>query len=514
MKRTFLLLLTITSLLFATSCTTSDEEADTMLQLSETELSFSNEAGEETIIVSTDEENWSVIGSANWLDAVRNGNTFTITVKENKTTEARTGKIMVVAGKANAMVYIEQKAAKTYANIDNGVLGVNSHANKYVIDVDANSKEWDVTTDDDWFTVTPKPYKGELLIQVTENEDRVERTGKIILNIGGKLNKEIIIKQDGMMFFILPYAVIGDGIKEIKKFEKARGSELFMQPEGQNRYFWGFRTESELFSEIHYGIDGNKYVLSKVFIASRAVFDSEYANFMVYMEEKGFVEDTDGTFFSEELELKATIKLASLKPHILYQYAPKQVKPYPTFTKFPYGYTSWGMGKANIDKHEAENGGTLNDKASHIDNDPRYDFLYYDVVSNNDEAPQTRTYFVFKNEDLGYKVGLGQTAQYFYDNINLIAFQGKDGFFYLTAEFKALCEKEGFVFVGINPNGYIEYKNEKKQLGIRVFATIFDGDTQPSADLRVYTLDKATSGSYATTVEDAMPKKHLKKFGL
>ncbi len=515
MKRTFLLLLTITSLLFATSCTTSDEEASTMLQLSETEISFSNEAGEETITVSTDAENWSVIGSANWLDAVRNGNTFTVTVKENKTIEARTGKIMVVAGKANAMVYIEQKAAKTYANIDNGVLDVNFHANKYVVDVDANSKEWDVTTDNDWFTVTPKPYKGELLIQVTENESRVERAGKIILNIGGKLNKEITIQQDGMMFFILPYTVIGNGIKDIKKFEKARGSELFMQPEGANKFFWGFRTESELFNEIHYGIDNNKYVLSKVFIASRSMFDSEYANFMAYMTKQGFVEQNDGSFFSDELELKASINLSNTKPYVLYQYAPKQEKAYPTFTKFPYGYTGWGMGKTNIDVYEAEHGGTLNDKASSIDKKPDYDFLYYDVASNNDEAPQARTYFVFKTEKYGFKVGLGQTAQYFYDNINMVAFQGKDGFFYLTKEFKALCEKEGFVYVGINPRtSYIEYKNEKKQLGLRVFATVFEGDTKPSADLRVYTLDKATSSNYTTAVDNTMPKKYLKKFDL
>ncbi len=514
MKRTFLLLLTITSLLFATSCTTSDEEAGTMLQLSETEISFSSEAGEETITVSTNENNWAVIDTPDWLDAVRNGNTFTITVKENKTIEARTGKIVVVAGKANATVYVEQKAAMTYAKIDNGVLSVNQHKNEYVVDVDANTKEWEVVTDDNWFTVTPKPFKGELLIKVTENENRVERIGKVILNVGGNLNKEIIIKQDGMMFFILPYTKIGDGIKEIKSFEKARGSELFMQPEGANKYFWGFRTESEFFNEIHYGIDDNKYVLSKVFIASRSAFDSEYANFMAYMEEQGFVEENEGTFFSEDLELKATINLGNTKPHILYQYAPKQVKAYPTFTKFPYGYMGWGMGKANIDKYEAENGGTFNEKASNIDKDPRYDFLYYNVASNNDEAPQARTYFVFKNEDLGYKVGLGQTAQYFYDNINMIAFQGKDGFFYLTKEFKALCEQEGFVYVGINPNGYIEYKNEKKKLGIRVYATVFEGDTKPSADLRVYTLDKATSSSQAAAVANYMPKKQLKKFGL
>lgn len=486
MKKILLLILAMTSLLLSTRCT-NDEEENTTLQLSETDIVFTADKGEEDITVVTNREEWSVIGSAEWMEVNRNGSVFTVSVKKNTAVTSRKGKVLVVAGNANATLEVEQKGAKGYAFIESEVLNVNHHEGDYIIDIDANSKEWTVSTDANWFTVESKSFKGELKVSVQENEEREERTGKIFLTVG-RINKEIVVKQSGILFYLTPFTKIGAGIKEIKKFEKARGSDLVNQPDGRyNKFFWDFQTESPLFKKVRYGLEEDIYKLAVVYISSKNAFESESEGFKTYLKKNGFEAQNEIIYYNEKLELLATIKLEGETPHILYRYEAKQTQDYPTFTKFPSGYKGWNLDKDNIDLYEKKNGGKFNENVS-VDNPTLpYKYLYYDVTPSNNEQPIGRAYFVMKKKTNGVEPGLFETAQYF-KSINLAVFKGKDDNYYLTKEFKALCKKEGFKFLGLTANGRYKFINEKKGYGITIIGVQYEEFDFPVIDLHVFPL--------------------------
>ncbi len=504
MKRFFLGMLFLAGLFLATSCTTDEEDSATLV-LSETEFTLSSDSSEEDVLVTTNKDNWAVM-SSDWISTEKNGTSLTLLVEKNTSVDARKGKVVVIAGDANATIEVEQAGAKGNAVIGQEVLTINSHEGTHIVDVNANSKDWKVSTDVDWLTAEPKAFKGELVIKVEENKERVDRVAKITLNIAGS-NKEIVVKQQGVLYFIMPYTKIGSEIDAIKKFEAKRGSRLYEQPDEKNPYFWGFFTESVLFNKVRYGIDGGKYVLAYAYF-NKDLFDAERANFIEYLKKYGFVQENKSSFYSEDLELKAVMETTK----IVYSYSPRQDKAYPTFTKFPYGYRGWGLGRKNIDAYEKAHYGTFNEDASDSKPEVGYDYLVYDVNSTDKNDPNSRSYFVFTKKTEKYDKGLVQSAQYFED-MSLASFKGKDGLYHLTKEFKELCKNEGFVYVGQNDRGFHQFENEKKSLLMLMAMVHYQDEPKPLVDIRLSPLRKKAAAKNAYYVfSDNLPKERVYEY--
>ncbi len=118
MKKIFVMMLAITGLLFATSCSENQDEEATLM-LSEKSIDFkTNAKAEKSITVTTNQAEWSVIGSAEWIEAERNGDKLVIKVAKNETITARKGKVLVVAGNANATIEVKQSGVKGNAEIN------------------------------------------------------------------------------------------------------------------------------------------------------------------------------------------------------------------------------------------------------------------------------------------------------------------------------------------------------------------------------------------------------------
>lgn len=503
MKKIFLAMLAIAAMVLGTSCSNDDGDDDATLLLSETSLDLAQTASETNLTVTTNQNEWSAIGSAEWMDVSKNGNTLVLKTLENTSTVARKGKVLVIAGNANATVEVVQKGAEGSATITPEEIAVGQYASEYKVDVNANTKDWSATTDAAWITLTAKPYKSELVVEVTENTVREERIGKIILTVGA-VNKEITVKQSGILFFLTPYTEIGSSISKIIEFETARKSILVKQPDGLfNNSFWDFNTTSPMFSKIRYNVKDEVYKEAVSFAADKEILKTELDNFKAFLEKNGFTKKEDLIYHNEEKSLEVKIEPESQDPHVVYKYVPKQPQAYPTFAKFPYGYMGWGKIKADIDVFESKNAGVLNEELSKIDDpETKFDYLYYDVKDSKDL--EARAYFVYPADQPN--PGMVETAQY-YTNKNLVFYEDK-GDIYFTNEFTKLYQKEGFKYKGFNK--WHRFENTEKNLTMVLRWVKYSDMDHEVLDIHLHQSADNTASFVAPYLQFDMPEEAIK----
>ncbi len=226
MKRILVSMLAVVSLLLVASCSKDENGDSAELMLSEKSIAFESKAGEKTVTVTTDQDDWKAFATASeWVTLVRDGANVTIKVAENRAVKERKCDVVFMAGSANGKIEITQKGADATGAITENDIKVDQYEGNVTVDIAVNDKDWTATTDADWITLIPKQYKHELTIKYTENKERTHRTGKIVVNIG-EVKKEIMIKQNGILFYLLPYLDFRGNAKEIKKFEFARKSDM------------------------------------------------------------------------------------------------------------------------------------------------------------------------------------------------------------------------------------------------------------------------------------------------
>ncbi len=453
-KKNLFAIMMLASVLFAAFSCKNDEVEDPTLTLSEMSVQLPKAASEKSITVTTNQTEWTAIANADWIHLTQSGNTLTIKVEANPSTEKRMGEVAVLAviGKK---IEIEQEGSDVSIVVLPDKFNVNQFGGEYVFDIDANTNDWTVETDADWVQITAKQFKHEIVVNIGENKAREDRVAKLIFKAKNQALKEYVINQDGIIYHILPYMEFGPGVDpgDIEKFETARYSKLIGEP-GLFSQHYTYETVSPAFDQVAYKITGGKKLYSEaiVFTKDRDFFTKdngkEKLDYIAILKENGFEETGKDVFFNKEKRVEAKIIVAADYPHVLYKFIPEQPKAYPTFDKFPYGLIDFGKANDNdIVNWEAANGGTLNEEITNTVGNKTYD------------APLPwlhRMYFMTKEEPFV----LDQTLQLF-DNLNLCFFD-VNGELFLTNEFKKLLDREGFNLITQKGLEYYYYRKDIK----------------------------------------------------
>ncbi len=496
MKRILLAMLAIAGLVFATSCS-GDDDNDVTLSLSQDSIEFTKDGGDNTIAVSTDAESWSAIGSADWIDVKVNGTNLEVKVAKNETVYDRKGKILVVAGNANATIEVMQKSENGTASVLPEKINLEDTKGKAVVEVNANDKKWTVESNAEWLKVEAKQYKAELVLMYDENPKEEDRTAVVTITVGG--DKTMVdVTQLGKMVFLIPYPkMVEAGREDIMAYEELRKNKLDEGYSNETRIAYITRSR-EVFPTMTYNLtEDGKHVKECVVNAKTAeIMEAKLDDFKAFLMGEGFKAETDLMFANEELSMTAEIKfvngwfgkfaLVSYKP------IPKQDKEYPTFSKFPYGFIEWGAMKDKIDAYEAKEGGVYNEANSTI-GDPNggNDFLWFDIPKDKGGEAEANIRAYFVGQAKGAKPGLVETAQVF--KKTTVAFYMFNGEPVLTNEFKELCKKEGFEYKGFN--NFHRFENAAKKIGMALRQVTFSGDETPSLQLNLFELAEENGAS-------------------
>lgn len=284
MKQNYFAILLMLGLLTLASCQKDDALEEPSLSLSEVSLNLPKASSEKNITVTTNQAEWTAMANVNWLDLTVSGTTLIVKAAENITTTERKGKIMVMAGGVGRAIEVAQAATDVTIVTIPDKLTVDQFGGNFQFDVNANTDEWTVTTDADWITVTAKQFKHEVVVSVSENEDREERVAKLIL-AGGKTVKEFTITQSGIMYFILPYLGFYESAFAVRDFEYARRSEVITLPnEFNNNRLWEYETKSPIFNIVQYNAPSRIYKGSITFAKDKQLFDKELPNFKAFLK--------------------------------------------------------------------------------------------------------------------------------------------------------------------------------------------------------------------------------------
>lgn len=442
-------------LLTLASCQKDDALEESSLSLSEVSLNLPKASSEKNITVTTNQTEWTAMANVNWLDLTVSGTTLIVKAAENTTTMERKGKIMVMAGGVGRAIEVAQAATDVTIVTIPDKLTVDQFGGNFQFDVNANTDEWTVTTDADWITVTAKQFKHEVVVNVSENEDREERVAKLIL-AGGETVKEFTITQSGIMYFILPYLGFYESAFAVRDFEYARRSEVITLPgELTDEYLWRYKVRSPFFDVVEYTAFSDSYKRATILAKDKQLFDKELPNFKAFLIENGFEDNGNNTYIYREKNILATIVANELNPYVDYQCIPKQTQAYPTFDKFPYGFTDFTALKAQISEYEVANGGTFNADRSFEDETSRDHTLWFDVKKGD---LSTRSYLL--RGGVGATKYLVETVQY-YTKKELV-FWEYYGDLFLTNEFMTLMKEENFEYLGIFDTGHGFLNMDKK----------------------------------------------------
>lgn len=475
----------LATVFLAASCS-KDEVEEPTLTLSETStIKLLKAVSEKAITVTTNQKEWTALANVDWIELTQSANTLTIKATMNATNTKRKAEVMVMAGGLGKKLMVEQEASNATIVTFPDKLELDQWDGKYQFDVDANTKDWNVTSDADWVKVTAKQFKSEVVIEVTENVKREARVAKLTLT-AGKTAKEFTITQSGIMYYIMPYLQFGASLGQLQAFETARRSEMV---QNTGVIFGGpytFNTKSPAFPTILYEFTAGKMGGITVTISKKeVVLEKEFDNMMTENKFK-LVSSTDKEkLFQKEGETETIRALVNIADNgkILYTVIPKQPKPMPTFKEMPYGFkdfTATGTLKA-VQDWEAKNNG----KYEEADSAPDKGFYRFAAP-----APWINRAYIFED-----KPHLLQTINFF-PEVSLCYFEVR-GAYYLTKEFTALMKKEGFTeFLGMSSSGLFFYgrKDKSLEMALRVAKYTDVNGGKPCVEIRFHVPD-AKSGN-------------------
>ena len=164
------------------------------------EVEFSGAASTEIIQVSSN-CTWSVTSSSDWMTATKNVNTISISVESNETNSYRTATVSVVhEGTTNTSknITVRQAPATVNASTETLVFGNMAGSVNVTINSEAN---WTAVTSSSWMEVSPSSGSAgtsTITVSVSPNSATSERTGYVIISIGGSQRIQIPVRQRGV----------------------------------------------------------------------------------------------------------------------------------------------------------------------------------------------------------------------------------------------------------------------------------------------------------------------------
>lgn len=145
---------------------------------------------------------WDVFYDSDWLSVKKDNNAITISITPNSTSNDYRNATIVVRHEGNTplneTIIIKQAPAAITSSKE--TIKFENIASSVTIDIDAKTS-WTASTTNSWIKLSPKSGSSsasKLTIEVAPNTSTNERTGYVIINLGGEQKTQIPVKQDGI----------------------------------------------------------------------------------------------------------------------------------------------------------------------------------------------------------------------------------------------------------------------------------------------------------------------------
>lgn len=525
--------LVATLLLGLGACAPESDNApeEPTLSLSSTAVTIPNAGGSaEAIAVTTNQSKWNAISNAAWVTTGVSGNSLTITAAPNPDGADRSAEVLVVAGATSAKISVIQTAADIVLEVSPDSIVVSNAGATKLVSVRSNSGTWTLEVDEAaaaWITKTV--FEDFIQLEIAPNEGEA-REAKLYA-ASGTTQREIVITQAGTSLtpFFFPTLKLELGDYELISYEEEQNGSYLTSytPANPGLPDWGipaegayytFASSSALFPLLSYYFDYYLTTLASVqYVSPKGIEEIVESGYVDFLKEQGVADAAydeskkliTGTHKESGFSVVATESEEGFCVVVFTAPAPKQPEAYPTFEEFPYDNT-FMLGDLEytaprVKEVETEAKSKLVDEAMEESDSTLVKTQTYEVDSTL--APlHTRLYFFDnkKPEDGGEAPKNVSELLVVWSEPTLGAWEVTAGTFYLTKEFLALMEKEGFEFF-MNSNNMDFYYNAEKKLmivprGAR-YSDVLVGQPVFSMNYFLYEEDQASLRDREATVK-------------
>ncbi len=505
--------------LFALSACKQEAEVrePSVLEIQNANIKIKQEGGEMIVNVTTNEPQFIAVSNKDWLTASPQEGAIKLVYEANNQVASRKALVLVQAGEATQQIMVEQVGSTLSVMTSPEEIVLDPWAHEATISVRLNSNNWSVTSNQEWLSVTALPWKNEIVLKVTGNKSEDGKEGEerkaelLFLVDGSQESSTVVVTQKEWPLFMLPFIDFEFGTKSIvNAFEMDRKSML----QSTNAKFLDFTTISFFISRLSYTfstrgtLDYAQMDISEPYKEYDADGNEVMTKQAIDIIDKGLTANgftekrSDNEYYHPEKRVLAEVKKNyGFNPHVLYSYIPKQKEKYPTFTEIPYPKVPFGSDYETIKAWESKNGGEYDDSSSDYNKDSKLCLIAYKVPQSK-QIKYRNYYLTYDGEKPLVFIGY---LQEWYD-LNLVYYEN-NGHLYITEEFAALMEKEGFKYTGKDKNDFDSYENSEKQLSLKVKFAHFEGEDDPS--LVIFMLPNQSGKSGKLSIPNSLMKKQI-----
>lgn len=482
------------------SCKPQSDVEEVSLQVGSHELSFSREAAERSISVTTTADSWSYFSPQefDWVHLTQSGNDLRVQVDANTQGRERSSLVIISSGGQQRRVVIRQSAADILITPELSAieLPVSGGSRTIAFESNATGVKVELAVPLDWITID-RITATSFTFTAKPNAEGKTRSAKINLSLGATL-REIDVTQlaENAAKYLLPLLKFPASLSDVLAFESARGSFLVKTPDGiYNKDAYRFRTNSSLIPVVEY-VYGNEF--AKVHSAATLLSPDASAfkdneEFVAILKDLGMVHKThftlnngDEMYFYEMSDPTYTLEITYMQAggaKLVFRYYSVQDKPYETFKELPMSRLIPKLGNRRLEimgasmdevrKFEAEElKGVRNEQV----NVPYYDFF---VPSTPLEGEIFRAYsYVAPSEDKTNPipkddpyVGHCTLLHAEYQDANLAYYFDHAGKPVLTKEFVAFMQSKGYAYFTKLTSGAEIFYNADTRLAYSVAYT-------------------------------------------
>lgn len=449
-------------------CSESKYFENPFLNVSEKEISFSNEAGEKTIMVETNSKEWIATAQKSWVHLTEKGNEVVVQVDPNPTAVERSSYIMVDGGLAVQKIIVKQSPAALSLELSKGEIILPQAGGETMVDLKMAGMPYQVTQEEkpEWLEVIKK--KNGLKFISKTNHSVKERTAKLTVTFAGKSN-DVVVKQPGTSLFVLacnpgnPYSLY-----KMMDYEYRRGSFLteYGGPDEVNGIFeesYFFKTPSPLFKDVVYVHDTKHSVPTRIYTRSltrEGVNAVKSQDFQEFMRANGYTRDEKDTNhyvnIKEAFTMDVDIREENNSVVLFFYQMHTQDRSYPTFSSLDLGPVDLlnKTDKKISDVETYETGKNSEEMKRQMSKSNEVEVILY---KTNDPTLIARTYFFYLHNDAAVpqeKAGSVEQYSLFYSQPNLGIWQYGNEWF-VTHEFDKLLTANNFEFVGYNGKHHV-----------------------------------------------------------
>lgn len=454
------------------SCQDNQEEVATLAISPEDyeNVHLPPEASQKTFIIEASTQKWSAMSNSEWVKVEAKGKELLLSIDENFDYKQRYAQVIVIGAGKQLTIGLRQDASEHVFGSDLHDIEIDQFGGQQILDVTTHVKNWEVSTQADWFTVKAIPYLDKIEINIKENTEVQPRKGSFTISGEGK-SKTINILQNAAQEYILPFFEWGKNFDDVSVLESSRRSELQMipNPSDPSASYYRFGTKSEKFPYIDYEtMNSSDKFIYRITLGAKNSDVLESQEFMDFFTQQGYEKELGGqisisynhVYRNDKLKNRAIITVGNNTATITFVPIIEQDQDFPSLSSLYYGYLDFGVGTPkDLKAHEKNEGGYYDAYKSAVQS--RKSKLKMEIYHG--ASPFfARSYIFDPNSEK-----LMQT-QYIFDTLNIGLFE-YGGLTFLTREFHELLTKEGFVITSYDSKSYIYTNTEKNlQIGIRM----------------------------------------------